>query len=482
MIRVLFTIVAVVAAILAVLVQEPLLFVASGVSLLVSIVLIVRGVQRRRSSHKQASSTYAKQKEGADEDLNALGILEIKPRNSGAGGTPDRTEKVESEVPAGSAGMGASARSTESADTAAAAAGVSSAADESSSIADPKPFGRSAESEPASAERNGSRPRDTPQATLTIKERSQTVRASVDEETSENDRDVLVPYLQSMRAALDAQTVCLLKQSDESLHYHIEAVVSLNAYARTGGDFATKMPLIQTRDSKSAVDVRRVAGDDFPAANLGYYRDAIAVKHLAVAAVPRPSAASSYLLLADSMREGHFDVPRRRTLVNHFARLLGAILEEGDSADQLDAYDYVRPRREIIVEEIEQARAQHAPLALALVHLNRAEAVADRGERDVRTAERELASRLRQTARDARVERFGELTYGVFFHANGPEVEDWAVALQADLQPETDALEGGVSIGIALLQERHANADAFRQDATDALREAFETGTCTIVE
>ena len=54
-----------------------------------------------------------------------------------------------------------------------------------------------------------------PQATLTIKERSQTVRASVDEEGEGINKDVIVPYLQSMRAALEAQTICLLKQSDE---------------------------------------------------------------------------------------------------------------------------------------------------------------------------------------------------------------------------------------------------------------------------
>ncbi len=466
MIRVLFMIVAIVAAILAVLIDMPLLFAASGLALLVSVILIFRKLQRRRSNHKQASSTYAQPKEGADNDLDALGILEIKPRQKSGQVPGERAEpadpgKVESTI-------------SEPADERARRAAKAHGDKPSSGV----PAGAAA---PA-AESNGSRSRVGPQATLTIKERLQTVRASVDEETPGNDRDVLVPYLQSMRATLDAQTVCLLKQSDESLHYHIEAIVSLNAYARTGGDFATKVPLIQTRDTKSAVGVRRVADDDFPAGNLGYYREAIAVRHLAVSAVPRPSAASTYLLLADSMLEGHFEPPRRRTLVNHFARLLGAILEEGDSADQLDAYDYVRPRREIIVEEIDQARAQKAPLALALVHLNRADAVADRGERDVRLAERGLASRLRQTAREARVERFGELTYGVFFHASGPEVENWAVTLQRELEAETGPLEGGVSIGIALLQDRHVDADAFRQDATDALREAYETGTCTIVE
>lgn len=479
MIRVLFMIVGVVAAILAVLIQMPLLFVASGVALLISVILMIVKLQRRRSNHKQGAPTYAQSKEVADGDLNALGILEIKPRQKSgatAGEAPTSAELAHS--PEAEAQTGAAAEGK----SAAAAASESHESAEEPATALKGKKAPEPTTAPTAAESNGSQTRVGPQATLTIKERSQKIRASVDEDSAENKKDVLVPFLQSMRATLEAQTVCLLKQSDDSLHFHIEAVVSLNAYARSGGDFATKVPLIQTRDSKSAVGVRRVADDDFPAGSLGYYREAIAVKHLAVSAVPRPSASSSYILLADSMQEGHFDTERRRTLLNHFARLLGAILEQGDGTEHLDAYNYVRPRREIIVEEIEQARAQKTPLALALVHLNRAEAVADHGERDIRSAERSLASRLRQTAREARVERFGELTYGVFYRALGPEVENWAVTLQRELESETGPLEGGVSIGIALLHDRHVDADALRQDATDALREAYETGTCTIVE
>ncbi len=458
MIRVLFMIVAAVAAILALLLKQPMLFVAAGLALAVSVGLALQKAQRRHANHKQASSAYAKHHSGLDDDLNALGILEIKPRNR--------------EGPA-AAGM----IRPEEGGSVADAGTVEAAEPKEETRAD-----SGATSESASAESNGTRVRSGPQSTLTIKERSQTVRSSIDEESEGQYKDVLVPYLQSIRAALGAQTVCLLKQSDESLHYHIEGVVSLNAYARSGGDFATKVPLIQTRDSKSAVGVHRVSKDDFTPGNLGYYREVIAVKQLIVAAVPRPNAASSYFLLADSMQDGHLDKPRQRTLLRHFARLLGAILHQGDSAEMLDAYDYVRPRREIISDEIEHARSREMPLALALVHLNNAEAVADQGEQEIRSAERSLASTLRRAARQARVERFGELTYGVFFYAGGPEVEAWAVELQRDLESNTGPIQGGVSIGIAMLQERHKDADAFRQDATDALREAFETGTCTIVE
>lgn len=457
MIRVLFMIVAVVAAILALVLQQPSLFIASGLALAVSIGLIVQKAQRRRANHMQVSASYARSSSGEDAELNALGILEIKPRSR--------------------EGQAASHMKRPEYDTAPEdVAAVPAEHDEM--VATPV----RAKPDSAAPVSNGSRSSGGAPSTLTIKERSQTVRASIDEESEDQYKEVLVPYLQAVRAALGAQTVCLLKQLDESLRYHIEGVVSLNAYARSGGDFTTKIPLIQTRDSRSAVGVHHVSKDDFTPGNLGYYREAIAVKQLAVAAVPRPNATSSFFLLADSMQDGHLDKPRQRTLLSHFARLLGAVLDRSGSAEMLDAYDYVRPRREIISEEIEQARSRESPLALALVHLNNAEAVSDQGEQEIKSAERALASELRRAARQARVERFGELTYGVFFFSGGPEVESWAMELQRDLQTATGPIKGGVSIGIAMLQDRHVDADAFRQDATDALREAFETGTCTIVE
>ncbi len=142
----------------------------------------------------------------------------------------------------------------------------------------------------------------------------------------------------------------------------------------------------------------------------------------------------------------------------------------------------MRPRREIIAEEMEQARARDQLLALALVYLNRAEDIAIAGEHAVGDAEHLLKARLTQAARNSRVERFGELTYGVFYDGDLPEVEAWGAQIQETLAQETGLLEGGVSIGIALLQDRHQTPDAFRSDATDALREAYETGTCTILE
>ncbi len=80
------------------------------------------------------------------------------------------------------------------------------------------------------------------------------------------------------------------------------------------------------------------------------------------------------------------------------------------------------------------------------------------------------------------MEHFGELVYGVFYAGEAAEVEPWVMSIQEQLLEESGPLAGGVSIGIAVLKDRHDDAEAFRADANAALREAFETGACTIVE
>lgn len=455
MIRILFTIVAVVAAILAVIMQQPLLFVGAGASLGISIVLMVTRLQRRRSGYKK--SVPSKADDAADEDLASLGILEIRPR--GRSGEEGRTAE-ESAVP------------------------PNASAAESAAVAE---NGAAAEAGPprneAAAGRNGARDPSPVQSTFAIREKAQIVRASVDESAPGPFRDVLVPYLQAFRAAVDANTVCLLKQPDETPHYHIEAIVSLNAYARSSGTFSAKRPFLDRFDLRAAPQIRSASAGSLASNTLGYYREPIAVKEFAAVPVPIPTAGPRYVLVADAMQEETLTSDRVQSLIGHFARLLGAVLDRRVDDPAVDESDgSVRPRREIIGEEIERAQREEVPLALALVYLNRAEEIADLGEQEIASAERLLSGHLRTSARDGRVERFGELTFGVFFKAGGPEVERWAVELQRELEAASGALAGGVSIGIALLDERHVDADSFRRDATDALREAYESGTCTIVE
>ena len=351
-------------------------------------------------------------------------------------------------------------------------------------------------------------------------------RAVPDEEETEasaasgpyaSDAPVLSPFLESLRAALDATTVCLLVQEEVVLEYRIEALSSAHAAIRTEGTFETRNPLLTATMSRQPVTLREV--DEDTIADLGYYDDAPELRQVAVAPVPRPDDSATIFLLADASADADLGTSQARSLLEHYAETVPLLLggtttpaletettaptagptgtphasespseenpdprpteaQENGTADAEE--DAPRPRREIIAEEMEAADAASEGLALVLVHLNRAQSIARQGESAVYSAERRLSARLRQAAPGQRVERFGELTYGIFVRGGVDDVESWAADLQTAMAQETGELEGGVSVGVAVRGPRH-DPQALRADATEALREAFETGTCTIV-
>jgi hypothetical protein len=294
-------------------------------------------------------------------------------------------------------------------------------------------------------------------------------------------RDVIVPHLQTLQAAIGANTVCLLKQDGEA-EYHIEAIISHNAYARSQGHFFSKSPLIDPAQPRQPVRLLRVGEKGIPAKGLGYYIEPIAVRQMAVTTVAHRPTGDEYLLVADTMEDGGLATARQRTLLVQFAELLSTILDTREPAEVASDVPDMRPRRDIIAEEMGQARESDVPLGLALVYLNRAESVAEGGESAVAAAERVLEARLKDSLAEGRVERFGELTFGVFYPAPVADVEAWALQLQRDVASDPGLLAGGVSIGVAMLRDRHDGPDALRADATHALRESFETGSCIIIE
>jgi GGDEF domain-containing protein len=325
---------------------------------------------------------------------------------------------------------------------------------------------------------------------------------------------VLAPLVESLRAAVGAHTVCLLVQEDVVLEYRIRAIASRSANVQRSGVFSTGDPLLTASMSREPISVRRIdGGRDVVAGYLRYYDDPPAIDHIALAPIPLRDDPSTTFLLVDATEEGDLGAPHARTLIEHFAQTLSIMLQEGattpsDSSETLpgnggptttqtprvresdpveahepaEAAQGPRPRREIIAEEIERADDTDSDLALVLVHLNRAEAIERGGAAAVESAEHALRRRLEEAAPDQRVERFGELTYGVFYRAGIDEVETWAADLHDAMQAATGELEGGASIGAALLADRHESPDDLRDDATRALREAYETGACTIVE
>ena len=330
-----------------------------------------------------------------------------------------------------------------------------------------------------------------------------------------DERPVLGPLLESLRAAIEAQTVCLLVQEEVVLDYEIAALASAQPGVQREGSFETQTPLLSAAMSRRPVTVRTV--DEEERADLKYYETIPDITQVAVAPLDRPDTSASVFILVDATAETELDTSQVRSFLKRYVELVGHVLdakeaearqthepaqeavgateaeaavqdrpapETADREGAAGAPDHEgaetpRPRREIIAEEMEAADVASDPLALVLVLLNRYESVARQGEDAVERAERHFRSRLEDLAPGQRVERFGELNYGVFVRRDVEAVEPWVLDLQEALGRETGELEGGVSVGVAV-RDAHHTPEELRADATEALLEAYETGECAI--
>jgi len=451
MIRFLLVLVAVLIAVLALVLDQPWLYAAAGVPLLGALGLLGQQLweayQRREGAATAPSDTPP---------LENLGIMDVRPHDRQGGSNGSSASDAEPAVAPGE---------TES---------------------DPVPGGEGGAAPVAASDP------ESGTATQTVAETAPDVDA--------DERPVLGPFLEALRAALGARTVGLLVQEEVILEYRIEACASTEPGPQNGRVFETQSPLLTATMSRQSVTVRRMNAED--RADLGYYETAPAIEQVALAPVPESNSASTVFLLADATAEVDLEASDARSLLERFADTVGMLRDTGDtdpSASDPDEEAFAdeespngapaetdgeanppRPRHEIIAEEMTAADAGDDDLALVLVHLNRAESIARRGREAVDTAEQLLRTRLEHFAPGQRVERFGELTYGLFPRQGLDEVETWAADLQDALAEETGELEGGVSVGVAVRSPRH-DAQELRADATEALREAYETGTCTIV-
>jgi len=439
MLRVLLIISAVVSTVLAVVLERPLLYALSVVLLLIAAALLTLSIRKR---HQDVPEAYSEIPEPHEEDLASLGIMEIKPK-----------ERAAVELHLGSEDL-----DDDDVDV-----------DESPDAVAPDAYTPRMAHTPVVGKPRTRAPR---------------ARIMVSEAARPQEADILIPALRSLRASIDAYTVCLLRQEESPLRYHVDVMVSQNSYARSGGGFSASEPLLAGHRALVPIVYPRVGPNGFPKKKLGYYHEPINVRQVAMVPIAPKKHQQLFILAVDTVNDGGLEAAPVRVLLEQYARLISTILDTAAEGGLAEArQDDAKPRRDIIQEEMERSRTMGHELSLALMFLNKGESLTGESRSDqVADLEVRFEGRLREVALDARIERFGELTYGVFYHGARENVAAWATDIQDAFADETGQLQGGVSIGVAMLGERHESPDDLRSHATSALQEAFETGECTIVE
>ncbi|MEZ4702403.1 MAG: hypothetical protein R2834_18870 [Rhodothermales bacterium] len=403
------------------------------------------------------------------QELSALGIIEIRPKARRGSDSP-------APDPSGSPASASEDATLDVADLLEETSPLDPLPEPDEAIEVPREEASEEASEVVETEPRGARRQDPAPAP------PRSDKAAASPEARVGGRPDLIPMLQAIRSSAGGYTVCLVRH-DEDFRYELVAIVSESPQALAAGSILIHPGVLDEALQMAPVSIKDIGSDEVTWEGLGYYRMPVSVRQAAIVPVRVPDDENAYLLIIDALAWRDLDDPWQRLLLGQFATLIGTYMASplpGDAA-QKDKLR-IRPRREIIAEEMERARENGRSLSLALIYLNRAEAIADQGVKALGAAERALKKNLQQAAQTGRLERFGELTYGVFHDEDVTEVEAWALRLQEDLAADTEHLAGGVSIGIALLKDRHATPDDFRADATEALREAFETGACTIIE
>ena len=500
-------IVAILSAVLAAVLDAPLLYLLAFVLLLAAVGLWVMKMKGRFDVGKPDSSGYSPV---AEEDLSSYGILEIRPkaRNGSLQGAP----AAEDENVRATAEENAPATREERAPATREERAPATREERAPATREENAPGTREQSAPAKREEDdpgrqgglfegnapvkGSRqpaPEATRKSARTVER--EPAKASVGSrleafaEANHRssplyqmisvadglDSNILGPCLESLASALKANTVVLISRKEGTSR--ILAIVSQNAYARGGGILPVTSVEPFTSPGKGRVKVEVVGDSKWDAADLKYYRGEIVVRETARVGIEASSDDEEIVLLADSVKRGVLAAAQPKHLLKQYARLVATLL--GFEVEE-PAASAVRPRREIIGEEMDAARSEGYPLGLALVLLNRADDFQDPDL--IAEAEAEIVRHIAESIDGLRVEKFGDLMLGVFHRSGVGEVESWAASLQARLANSSGLLSGGVSVGVAMMTDRHVGPEELRADAATALQEAVESGACTILE
>lgn len=471
---------------LAVLLQNIWLYAAGGLALLLLLVLLV-GYAWRQFSRDDSSFPSSYEEVPSQPSLEDLGITEIRPKQKNAPAPAERAPKenrssegkdsnptASDAPPAARSGpepsRGGRPRAEDAPSEAGGAVSTAAPADpddetDAASAADTDPPRTSG------SDRSGTSAPDEPSTDSEERDSDGSVHVYVDPQPLGLDSaEIVQPHMEALRASIHAHTVCLIGLRGDAESYRIEACISESAHAADGGVIDSADHFLQSVAPDEPVTILVAEGEGPSFEELGYYTDEVPVGQVAVSPVRTDRGVVAYLL-ADRPEEGPTVPASHYRLLAQSGELLGRML---------DARAEERPRREIISEEIERARSNGRPLALALVHPTDSEAISERGPEAIREAENRLEDLLVEVTDRGRVERFGELIYGVFYYDREETVDDWAEVVQ---EAFGDA-DWGANMGVAIFSDRHDGPEDLRGDATEALRVAYEAGEneCIIFE
>ncbi len=284
-------------------------------------------------------------------------------------------------------------------------------------------------------------------------------------------KSVLVPILDGLRAAIGAHAVGLARRYKDACEYRLLASAGEH-WAKARGDIFRSGTTPLMPDGVS-VGLRSIGTHDLPPRALSYSSTPAAIRQVVVASELDPPL----LLFADTTARDGLAHERVSVLMSQFVMTFGVLLRTVETARQAD-----RPRLEIIAEEMARARSRDQSIALALAFLNRAEQLHGRGhEAKRKEAESLMVFKLKNASRNCRVLQVGPLTFGIFIYGGFQEVEYWDRRAHNAFENEEGLLEGGISVGVSMLQGRHETAQEWRNEAKNALLEAYTTGIPSVL-
>jgi len=307
--------------------------------------------------------------------------------------------------------------------------------------------------------------------------------------------DLVRPFLESVRTASSASTLCLLRVDQARKEFRVLDVLSDSSKIRRSARFPYDSYFLAdfsgTETMRIQVEDGNITGTD-----LGYYSESVALADLVVCPIVMDSQLTAHLLADVSEGDEPFSSDEFDILDNS-GRLLGEMLsvhggfQVKEEMDPIGDYIPAEPLRlvtlstdepynMIIEEEVNRARKTETPLALALIHVQNRDDV-NLGEDVVAEIEHLMRKDLERIYGTGRVERVGEMAFGVFIRGIVEEVEDWINQAQYHFAESSYEIPGEVIIGAACLSSGHQSSEAFRVSAGQAFKEAYETGENTIL-